>query len=74
MILVIPRNDGLKISIEGKLYHKDMTPEQMMHMGIRFQQAAIEMLRLEQKEAASAQSVSLRDSELDDTNDCLPSD
>ena len=74
MILVIPRNDGLKISIEGELHHKDMTPEEMMHMGIRFQQAALEMLRLEQQEAAYAQSVSLRDSELDDTNDCLPSD
>lgn len=74
MILVIPRNDGLKVSIEGKLHHKDMTPEEMMHMGIRFQQAALEMLRQEQQEAASAQSVSLRDSELDDTNDYLPSD
>ena len=74
MILIVPRNDGLKISVEGKLHHKDMTPEEMMQMGIRFQQAALEMLRLEQQEAAYAQSISLRDSELDDTNDCLPSD
>lgn len=74
MILVVPRNDGLKISIDGTLHHKNMTPEQMMHMGIRFQQAAIEMLRMEQQEYAYAQSVSLRDSELDDTNDCLASD
>jgi hypothetical protein len=63
MILVIPRNDGLKISIEGKLHHKDMTPEQMMQMGIRFQQAALEMLRQEQREDASVQSVSLPYSE-----------
>jgi hypothetical protein len=55
MILVIPRNDGLKISVEGKLHHKDMTPEEMMQMGIRFQQAALEMIRLEQLEAASDQ-------------------
>jgi len=74
MILIIPRNDGVKISIEGKLHHKDMTPEQMMQMGIRFQQAAIEMLRLKQREGGSDQSACQPDSEPADTNDCLPSE
>lgn len=74
MILVIPRNDGLKISIDGKLHHKDMTPEQMIHLGIRFQKAAIEMLTQERREAASSQLASLLDSEPDDSNDCPPSD
>ena len=50
MILIIPRNDGLQISIHGEIHYKHMTPEQMMHMGIRFHQAAIEMLRIEQQE------------------------
>ena len=73
-MIIAPRNDGVIVSIDGKLHHMDMTPEQMMHMAIRFQQAAIEILKQERREAASVQSVSLRDSELDDTNDCLPSD
>jgi hypothetical protein len=55
MILVIPRNDGLKISVEGNLHHKDMTPEEMINMGIRFQQVALEMIRLEQLKDASDQ-------------------
>jgi len=68
MILVIPRNDGLKISVEGKLHHKDMTPEEMMQMGIRFQQAALEMIRLEQLEAASDQQDVAHGSAPVDTN------
>lgn len=72
-MIIAPRNDGVIVSIDGKLHHMNMTPEQMMHMAIRFQQAAIEILKQERREAASVQSVSLRDSELDDTNDCLPS-
>jgi hypothetical protein len=68
MILVIPRNDGLKISVEGKLHHKDMTPEEMMQMGIRFQQAALEMIRLEQLEVASDQPDAAHGSAPVDTN------
>jgi hypothetical protein len=68
MILVIPRNDGLKISVEGKLHHKDMTPEEMMQMGIRFQQAALEMIRLEQLEAAFDQPDAEHGSAPVDTN------
>jgi hypothetical protein len=68
MILVIPRNDGLKISVEGKLHHKDMTPEEMMQMGIRFQQAALEMIRLEQLEVASDQQDAAHGSAPVDTN------
>jgi len=68
MILVIPRNDGLKINVEGKLHHKDMTPEEMMQMGIRFQQAALEMIRLEQLEAASDQLDAAHGSAPVDTN------
>jgi len=69
MILVIPRNDGLKISVEGKLHHKDMTPEEMMQMGIRFQQAALEMIRLEQLEVAFDQPDAEHGSAPVDTND-----
>ena len=72
-MIIAPRNDGVIVSIEGKLHHMDMTPEQMMHMAIRFQQAAIEILKQERREAASAQSNAQLYSSPDDTNDCLPS-
>jgi len=72
-MIIAPRNDGVIVSIDGKLHHMTMTPEQMMHMAIRFQQAAIEILKQERREAAYAQSVSPLDSGPDDTNDCLPS-
>ena len=73
-MIIAPRNDGIVISVDGKVHHLPQTADQMMQMALRCQQAAIEMLTQERREAASAQSVSLRDSELDDTNDYLPSD
>ena len=73
VVLVIPRDDGLKVSISGKVYDVPMTPSQMQAMAIRFQEAAMNMLIQERRGAASSQSIALRDSELDDTNDCLPS-
>ena len=72
-MIIAPRNDGVVVSIDGKVHHMNMTPEEMMHMGIRFQQAALEMLKLEQRAIASAQSNAQPYSSPDDTNDCLPS-
>lgn len=67
-MIIAPRNDGVIVSIEGKLHHMHMTPEQMMHMAIRFQQAAIEMLKQERREDASGQLALQPDSGLDRAN------
>ena len=74
MILVVPRNDGLKISVNGKLYHADMNAEQMLRMGMRFLEAAGEMLRSEQPEGASAPPNGQPDFVPDDTSGSAPSD
>ena len=73
MILVVPRNDGLKISVNGKLYHADMNAEQMLRMGMRFLEAAGEMLRSEQPEGASALPNGQPDFVPDDTSGSAPS-
>ncbi len=74
MILVVPRNDGLKISVNGKLYHADMNAEQMLRMGMRFLEAAGEMLRSERPEGASSPPDGLPDFAPDDTSATAPSD
>ena len=73
MILVVPRNDGLKISVNGKLYHADMNAEQMLRMGMRFLEAAGEMLKSERPEDASVPPDGLPDFAPDDTSGSAPS-
>ena len=72
MILIIPRSDGVGISIGGEYHHITMNARQLFEMSQRFQQAGLEMLRLEQLEAASALSDAQRDLEPVDTSDFAP--
>ncbi len=72
-MIIVPRNDGIIVSVDGKLHTLPQTPIQMMHMAARFQQAAIEMLTQEQREGASAQSIVPPYSSLDDTSGSAPS-
>jgi hypothetical protein len=73
-MIIAPRNDGIIVSVDGKLHILPQTPIQMMHMAARFQQAAIEMLTQGQREGASAQSIVPPYSSPDDTNGSAPSD
>ena len=72
MILIIPRSDGVGVSIGGEYHHINMDARQLFEMSQRFQQAGLEMLRLEQLEAASALSDAQRDLEPVDTSDFAP--
>ena len=72
MILIIPRNDGVGVSIGGEYHHITMDARQLFEMSQRFQQAGLEMLRQEQLEAASALSDAQRDLEPVDTSDFAP--
>lgn len=67
-VLVIPRDDGLKVAVSGDVYHVPMTPAQMQSMAIRFQEAAMNMLIQERREAASSLSNAPHDLEPADTN------
>ena len=67
-VLVIPRDDGLKVAVDGDVYHVPMTPAQMQSMAIRFQEAAMNMLIQERREAASSLSNAPHDLEPADTN------
>jgi len=73
-MIIVPRNDGIIVSVDGKLHTLPQTPIQMMHMAARFQQAAIEMLTQEQREDASDQSNAVRDSAPAETSVKPPSD
>ena len=39
MILIIPRNDGVGVSIGGEYHHINMDARQLFEMSQRFQQA-----------------------------------
>ena len=73
VILVIPRDDGLKVSVSGKVYDVPMTPAQMQAMAIRFQEAAMNMLIQERREAASSLSNAPHDLGPADTSGSIPS-
>ena len=73
VVLVIPRDDGLKVSVSGKVYDVPMTPAQMQAMAIRFQEAAMNMLIQERRAAASSLSNAPHDLEPADTNVTIPS-
>ena len=54
-VLIIPRNDGMAVSADGKVYIVEMSAEQMLNMALRCQQAGLEMLRNERKAMESEQ-------------------
>jgi hypothetical protein len=49
-VLIIPRNDGIAISLGGTVYIVEMKAEQMFGIALRCQKAGLEMLRKEQQE------------------------
>ena len=59
--LIIPRNDGIAVSIDGNVTIVEMQSEQMLELAYRCQKAGLEMLRQEQREAASGRKASSRD-------------
>ena len=49
-ILIIPRNDGIAISMgDGEVRIAEMSAQQMLTMALRCQQVGLEMLRDERK-------------------------
>lgn len=49
-ILIIPRNDGIAISMgDGEVRIAEMSAQQMLTMALRCQQVGLEMLREERK-------------------------
>jgi hypothetical protein len=47
-ILLIPRNDGFIVSVDGKVYLVPQTAMQIMHLGIKCLQAGLEMQRIDE--------------------------
>tara|TARA_Y100000114_G_C11754426_1_gene326101 strand:- start:348 stop:539 length:192 start_codon:yes stop_codon:yes gene_type:complete len=48
-ILLVPRNDGFLVSVDGKVYLVPQTAMQIMHLGIKCLQAGLEMQRMDRK-------------------------
>ena len=48
-ILVVPRPDGMVVSIEGVTHYRDMNSTQLLWMAERFLHAGLEAQREEQK-------------------------
>ena len=59
--LIIPRNDGVAVSIDGNVTIVEMQSEQMLELAYRCQLAGLEMLRQERKAAASGHKVASLD-------------
>ena len=51
LILVVPRPDGMVVSIEGVTHYRDMNSTQLLWMAGRFLHAGLEAQREEQKAA-----------------------
>ena len=49
LILVVPRPDGMVVSIEGVTHYRDMNSTQLLWMAGRFLHAGLEAQREEQK-------------------------
>jgi len=62
--LIIPRNDGVTVSIDGVLRTKEMNATQMLNLALQCLNAGLEMKREEEKERTeddeSQSSISLR--------------
>lgn len=62
--LIIPRNDGVAVSIDGTIHLKQMDATQMLDLALRCLNAGLEMKREEEKETTEDRegqaSISLR--------------
>ena len=62
--LIIPRNDGMAVSIDGTIHLKQMDATQMLDLALRCLNAGLEMKREEEKAAkdcAGQSAISLRE-------------
>lgn len=59
--LIIPRNDGIALSLDGNLTIVEMDAEQMLEMAHRCQQVGLEMLRLERRVVSSGHKAASHD-------------
>lgn len=58
-ILLIPREDGFAVSINGKLWIKSMDAREMLWMSLRCQKVGLEMLSKEKKEGVKIPVVAI---------------
>ena len=62
--LIIPRNDGVAVSIDGTIHLKQMNATQMLDLALRCLNAGLEMKREEEKAAKDCEGqspISLRE-------------
>lgn len=62
--LIIPRNDGVAVSIDGTVHLKQMDATQMLDLALRCLNAGLEMKREEEKAAKDCEGqspISLRE-------------
>jgi hypothetical protein len=62
--LIIPRNDGVAVSIDGTIHLKQMDATQMLNLALRCLNAGLEMKREEEKAAKDCEGqspISLRE-------------
>ena len=62
--LIIPRNDGMAVSIDGTVHLKQMDATQMLDLALRCLNAGLEMKREEEKAAKDCEgqpTISLRE-------------
>ena len=62
--LIIPRNDGVAVSIDGTIHLKQMDATQMLDLALRCLNAGLEMKREEEKAAKDCEgqsAISLRE-------------
>ena len=62
--LIIPRNDGVAVSIDGTIHLKQMDATQMLDLALRCLNAGLEMKREEEKAAKDCEGqspISLRE-------------
>lgn len=53
IILVVPRREGVLVSVDGVSYYKDMTAQQLLWMAERFLQSGIEAMNAEKEKEKS---------------------
>jgi hypothetical protein len=58
-ILLIPREDGFAVSINGKLLIKSMDAREMLWMSLRCQKVGLEMLSKEKREGVKIPVVAI---------------
>ena len=53
IILVVPRREGVLVSVDGVSYYKDMTAQQLLWMAERYLKSGIEAMNAEKEKKKS---------------------